>query len=385
MHIAYVTETYPPELNGVALTVQRTVSFLERRGHGVELIRPRQPGEAACEEVLEWRTPGVPIPVYRDLRMGMPMLGKLRQRWRKNRPQVVHVATPGPLGWAAVRVARSLGIAVTADFRTNFHQYSRYYGMAWLEPVAGAFLRNLHNAADRSFVPTRALRGQLQRDGFQRLEVSGRGVDTQLFDPARRSDALRAEWGADADTPVLIYVGRLAAEKNVGLALAAFDACKQARPEVRMVVVGDGPQRAKLQAAHPDVIFAGVQRDEALARYYASADLFLFPSMTDTFGNVVLEAMASGLAVLAYDTAAPAEHIEHGISGMLVPPDDADDYRMTAWAIAGQSNAWLHRIGDEARKVALRAEWNRILAGFEHHLYDAVQTRFVSNGQPCPV
>jgi glycosyltransferase involved in cell wall biosynthesis len=197
------------------------------------------------------------------------MLWKLQKRWQQSRPQLVHVATPGPLGWAAARAARNLGLTLTADFRTNFHQYSRYYGMGWLEPVVGAYLRTLHNAADRSFVPTRGLKSRLAQDGFRNLEVVGRGVDTQLFNPGRRSDALRTEWGADAESPVLLYVGRLAAEKNVKLALTAFETVRQCQPQARMVVVGDGPQRDRLRKAYPGVIFAGVKHGEELARHYA--------------------------------------------------------------------------------------------------------------------
>jgi glycosyltransferase involved in cell wall biosynthesis len=218
VRIAYVTETYPPELNGVALTVERTVRHLRRHGHSLELIRPRQAAEAPLDAPDELRTLGCPIPMYPDLRLGLAAGGTLRRRFARTRPQLVHVATEGPLGWAALQAAQALRIPVSSDFRTNFHQYSRYYGFGWLSPVIHDYLRRFHNRTQRTFVPTHALRDELAATGFRRLDVVGRGVDTTLFGPGKRSAALREQWGA-GDGSVLLYVGRLAAEKNVELAL----------------------------------------------------------------------------------------------------------------------------------------------------------------------
>lgn len=370
MRIAYVTETYPPELNGVALTVQRTVEYLRSCGHEVELVRPRQPHEPARCTEDEWRTFGLPIPMYRDLRFGVAWTRSLRQRWLRLRPQLVHVATPGPLGWAAVQAAAQLRIPATSDFRTNFHQYSHYYGLGWCEPLVCAYLRRLHNATRRTFVPTHSVRRELAARRFERLVVVGRGVDTKHFSPERRSTALRHEWGADDRTPVVLYVGRLAAEKNVDLALCAFAAMQRQCPEARMVVVGDGPMRARWEREFPQVRFVGVKRGDDLARHYASADIFLFPSLSDTFGNVVLEAMASGLAVLAFDAGAAGEHIEDCESGLLVRPKDAAGFVGAACSLA---DPWtdLREMKAAARRVALTLGWPAVLGRFESHLLDA--------------
>ncbi|HEY4957957.1 MAG TPA: glycosyltransferase, partial [Caldimonas sp.] len=229
MRIAYVTETYPPELNGVSLTVERTVRFLRARGHNVELIRPRQPGEAALDEGDELRTAGFAIPVYRELRFGLARIATLGRRFERTRPELVHLATPGPLAWAALAAARSLGIATTSDFRTNFHQYSGYYGMGFLAgPVLG-LLRRFHNLTQRTFVPTRAASRELGVVGFHNLTTVGRGVDTERFTPAARSAELRRQWRGE-DGPVLLMVGRVAAEKNVELGLRAFERARALRP-----------------------------------------------------------------------------------------------------------------------------------------------------------
>jgi glycosyltransferase involved in cell wall biosynthesis len=378
LRLACVTETYPPEVNGVSLTISRAVEFLRARGHAVQLIRPRQPHEAARDDAEEWRSHGLPIPMYPDLRFGLALASTLRERFARTRPQVVHVVTQGPLGRAAIKAARDLGLPVTSDFRTNFHWYSRYYGIGWLEPLVGRYLRAFHAQADCTFVPTRALAARLGREGFERLEVQGRGVDTERFAPARRCESLRAAWGVAPgdDGLALLYVGRLAAEKNVRLALQAFAAVQRICPEAVMVVVGDGPQRGRLEAEFPQARFVGAQRGEALARHYASADLFLFPSESETFGNVTLEALASGLGVIAFDAAAAAEHVRHGVNGLLVAPGDAAGFVRAACRAAAHPRR-LQRMGAQARISALALQWDAVLARFEARLagYAAGKTR----------
>jgi glycosyltransferase involved in cell wall biosynthesis len=370
VRIAYVTETYPPELNGVSLTVERTVAYLRHRGHQVELIRPRQPGEAARDTPLELLTAGCPLPMYQDLRFGMARKHRLQRRFAATQPQLVHVATEGLLGLVAVAAAREFAIPVSSDFRTNFHQYSRYYGLGVFAPVVLAYLRGFHNRTQTTFVPTRLLRETLQQAGFERLRVVGRGVDTALFTPQRRSAALREHWGA-VDGPVLLYVGRLAAEKNVALALAAFEAARTREPGTRLVMVGDGPLRRQLQARRPDVIFAGIQRGEQLAAHYASADVFVFPSESETFGNVTLEALASGLPVVAFDAAAAAEHVGDGVSGLLVPAGAQGAFIAATCSLAWE-HAGLGALRAHARQSALRAGWPEVLGRFEADLANTV-------------
>ncbi len=374
LRIAYVTETFPPEINGVSLTAERTLHHLREAGHAVQLVRPRQPGEAPRDDAQEWRCASGPIPRYPDLRFGLARPGALRARWTQaagGPPDLVHITTPGPLGWAALRAARSLGLHTAADFRTNFHAYSRHYGPGWLEPLVLGYLRRLHQLADCSFVPTPAMACALAASGFERLEVVGRGVDARQFSPRWRSDALRRSWDVDDGSPVLLHVGRLAPEKNVELALQAYAWLSGVRPDLRMVVVGDGPCRQRLARAHPRVRFVGAKRGEELARHYASADLFLFPSLTDTFGNVTLEALASGLVVVAFDTAAAALHIRSGISGCLAPLEPVGDQRVAFFeAVArGLGHA---RPGSALRLQAVqsarRADWDSVLRHFERRL-----------------
>lgn len=391
MRIAYVTETWPPELNGVSLTAARTVAFLHTRGHDVMLVRPRQraidagqPAWASGMGDTTLRVPGVPIPLYPDLRLGLPARRRLLRAWRVYRPDLVHVATEGPLGWSAIRAARRLAVPITSDFRTRFDEYGRHYVWEGAVTLVRAYLRAFHNRTDRTFVPTRELQRQLGELGFARLTVSTRGVDARQFAPHYRSEALRAHWGATDDAPAVLIVGRLAAEKNLNVALAAFDAIRQRAPGARLVMVGDGPQRRALQLQRPDAIFAGMQCGEALAAHYASADLFLFPSLTETFGNVVVEAMASGLPVVAFDTAAAGMHVRDRQNGCLAPVSNAAAFAHAA-AELSTDPALRRRLGHAARRTAEGLDWPRVLERFEAALtavHDAATTGEAYHGDP---
>ena len=365
MHIAFVTETYPPELNGVSATVARAVRWLRTRGHLVHLVRPRQRGESAKDDAEEWRVAGLPLPMYRDLRMGLPVFSGLNRRWRMKRPDVIHVATEGPLGWAACLTGRRIGVPVTSDLRTHFDLYSDYYGLGFMRGLVSGYLRSFHNATDCTFVPTTALATSLRARGFERLSVVGRGVDAERFAPAQRSEQLRQAWGATPDDPVLLHVGRLAAEKNIPLVLRAFESMQTLRPRARLVMVGAGPLRQNLERlAPPGVVFAGELRGQGLAEHFASSDIFLFPSLTETFGNVTLEALASGLVVVAFDVAAASVHITHGTSGFVAEPGDDAEFV----ALARRAVEDLHRLSpmrQSARRAALAASWDSTLNGFE--------------------
>ncbi|HEX4986912.1 MAG TPA: glycosyltransferase family 1 protein [Burkholderiales bacterium] len=299
LRIALVTETYPPEINGVAMTLQRLVAALVLRGHTVQLIRPRQGSidRARSDDGLsEVLLPSVGIPGYAGLRAGLPAGRRLAAAWNARPPNVVHVATEGPLGWSAMAAAGDLGLPVTSSFHTNFHSYSAHYGLGFMRRPIRAYLRRFHNRAAATLVPTEALREELDRCGFLNLHVVARGVDTQLYTPSRRDPQLRHAWGADESTTVALYVGRMAPEKNLPLIMHAYAAMRARDSRTRLVMVGDGPSRRAIAAGNPGVVFAGSRTGEDLAAHYASADVFLFPSVTETFGNVTLEAMASGLA-----------------------------------------------------------------------------------------
>ncbi|RMV72583.1 Glycoside hydrolase protein [Pseudomonas caricapapayae] len=373
LNVTLITETFTPEINGVANTLGRLCDGLRLRGHRVELVRPRQNDEThagASEDLLLCR--GWPIPGYPGLQWGQSSMHKLLRRWQRRRPDVLYIATEGPLGLSALRAARRLGIAVISGFHTNFPQYTQQYGMGFITRLLTHYLRWFHNRSRMTLVPSVSQKLELERRGFERIELLSRGVDSQLFTPARRSQSLRESWGLQAGDIGVIHVGRLAPEKNLGLLNASFAALKDSYPQrnIKLIVVGDGPQRSQLEQQIPDAIFCGTQRGEVLAMHYASADMFLFPSLTETFGNVVLEALASGLGVVAYDEAAAGQHIRHGHNGALAMPGDQTAFIDAArWLL--EDDETLRRVRLNARQHASRQGWTAIIDQFERQLREA--------------
>lgn len=372
MHIELVTETFPPEINGVAMTLSHLVEGLAQRGHRVAVVRPRQGASDRPRTdglYAEELCPGLPIPGYAFLRLGLPARGRLLRRWRRIRPDLVHIATEGPLGYAALSAAGRLGLPVTSSFHTNFHHYSRHYGAAFLTRPALAYLRHFHNRTQITLSPTAALNAELARDGFRGVRLLARGVNTHVFTPAVRSAELRASWGAGPDDLVVVHVSRLAAEKNYGLLSRAYDAIARANPRARFVIVSDGPLRRRLQRAFPRAHFTGFLPREELARHYASADLFLYPSLTETFGNVVTESMASGLPVVAFNYAAAARYIHHGENGWHVPREDESGFIAAALTLAADP-ALRRRLGTAARATAETISWDQVIDGLERDLLE---------------
>ena len=375
LRVTVVTETYPPEVNGVAMTLGRMVEGLQRRRHRVQLIRPRQSAAenpASGDQFDEVLKAGIAIPRYDGLKMGLPAKQALFRLWTLRRPDVVHIATEGPLGWSALAAASKLRLPVSTGFHTNFHSYSRHYGVGFMKKPIAAYLRRFHNRALATLVPTEDLRRELGAQGFENLRVVSRGVDTRLFAPGRRSQELRARWGVTCDAPVALHVGRLAPEKNLPQVFQAFDAMRVRMPAARLVMVGDGPERRDLQNRHPHVLFAGARMGEDLATHFASADVFLFPSMTETFGNVTLEAMASGLAVIAYDYAAAQQYLSHEVSGLLAPFGDAAAFTRLAAALA-PDRARIAMVRSSARTIAERIDWENVFSDFEAVLVDVMR------------
>jgi len=367
MRIAVVTETWPPEVNGVALTLSKLIHQLSLRKHTIQLIRPRQDKFDTGAEHAGWSEillRGLPIPHYPQLKLGFPSKKSLVKAWTVKRPDLVHIATEGPLGWSALQAARVLRLPVTSDFRTNFHSYSKHYGVGWLSKPIVAYLRKFHNRTHCTMVPTRALKAQLQAAGFENLRIVARGVDTQLFHPGQRSDTLRSQWQADDKTVVLLSVGRLAPEKNLDLIVSTYLALSQNGRRVKLVFAGDGPYRSKLESDCPKAIFMGMCSHAELAHVYASADLFLFPSLTETFGNVTLEAMASGTPVLAFDCAAATEVIRDGNNGWLVQGEDAQRFVLKALEIT-QKKTTLSAAKLQAAQSIRPWDWHEIVSQVE--------------------
>lgn len=384
LNIALVTETYLPEVNGVAITLGRMVQGLQQQGHHIHMVRPRQGKQDVVTthaDYTETLVSGMPIPGYPELKSGLPARGRLLKLWRAQRPDIVHIATEGPLGWSALSAARKLGLPVSSDFHTNFQNYTKHYGIGLLKRPISAYLRYFHNKADCTLVPTAALQRELEQDGYQNVLVVARGVDCELFNACKRSAELRATWGADEHTTVVMLVSRIAAEKNLSVVFDAFKGMQALDAQAKLVIVGDGPARAELQALYPDAIFTGMQTGEALASHYASGDIFLYPSLTETYGNVTIEAMASSLATIAYDYAAAHQHMRHDVNGLLVPYGDTDSFIMQAKGLIADQ-ARVQRLRSAARNTVEALTWEHIMGQLEAVLFDVVRNQGEIHVQP---
>ncbi|MFN7098337.1 MAG: glycosyltransferase, partial [Gammaproteobacteria bacterium] len=254
-HLAIVTETWPPEINGVAHTISRLVTGLRTRGgYHIQLVRPRQqvkekPRREA--DFHEYLVNSISLPFYKEVRLGFPQYHTLKRLWKKQRPDLVQIVTEGPLGYSAMKAAQKLNIPVISDFHTNFDQYSRYYRLSGFFNLAKRYLRHVHNQTLVTLVPTHELQQQLSASGYTKLDVLDRGIDGDLFNPQRRSTALRERLGVKADQLLVTLVSRMAQEKNLDLAFTAFRAIQQHVPQAKFLLVGDGPERKRLQETNP--------------------------------------------------------------------------------------------------------------------------------------
>lgn len=371
MNVLIVTDTYPPDINGVARTLETLAEGLARLGHGVDVLTTRRGAGAATDphRVRVCSVRSVRFPGYREVRAGLVGAGKLRKIMKALGTDVIYVAVETLMGLNAIRAARRLGIPVVSGFHTNFHSYADHYGVWFMKRIAARFLRWFHNLTSRTLAPSRGTAEQLRALGVSNVGILGRGVDTELFSPARRDSALRREWGAADSSPVVVFVGRIAAEKNLPLAVKAMARVMEKHAGARGVFVGEGPKAGWLRRRHPQFVHAGARVGADLARHYASADMFLFTSLTETYGNVLPEAMASGLVTVSFDNAAAHEVVEHGRNGFTAPlHDEAAFLAAVDEAGARWKDASIRRA---ARETAQTLSWNAIIPEFERELMRA--------------
>ncbi len=377
MKLAIVSETFPPEVNGVAMTFGVIARKLAQLGHEVTVYRPRRDDLVDNDSSKPYREvpmAGMSIPGYPLLRLGLPARLKLSRLWKESRPDLVHVVTEGPLGATAVSAARSLGLPVTSSFHTNFHAYTNDYGFAPLHQLVLGWLRRVHNRTQRTFAPTNELCDELRESGFRDLSLLSRGIDTQCFSPKRRDHKLRESWGVEADDPVVLHVGRMAPEKNYDLLFRIYDAMRIANPKLRFVLAGDGPIRDSLIKEHPECIFAGFYSRYEIGRYYASADIYIHASLTETFGNVLTEAMSSGLAVAGFDYAAAKQFIRHGENGLTAPCNDPAGLIDLSVSLA-HDETLRTKLARAARIGFENQSWDNVIGKFEADLLAVAQPK----------
>jgi glycosyltransferase involved in cell wall biosynthesis len=359
MRIALFTETFLPKIDGVVNTLCSLLEYLAQQGHESILFAPEgAPVSYAATRI--YPLPAVPLPFYPELKLASPLV-EITEQLTAFRPDVVHLLNPLAVvgaGMAGLNQAQVLGIPTVASFHTDIAGFAEQWGLGFLDEAIWALLRWTYNRADLTLAPSFATLYELERRGFEHLDVWTRGVDSARFHPAHFSKEWRWRLSdGNPDAPLLLYVGRTSTEKRIDWLRPLMDAL----PGARLAIVGDGPARDDLERlfAGTATVFTGYLHGGDLACAYASADVFVFPSHKETLGNVVLEAMASGLPVVAAGSGGPLDLVADGKNGLLFEPTDPDDLiRCVRWLLQHPDSA--HRLGVEARRTAEHREWNYV-------------------------
>lgn len=361
MRIAIFTDTYAPHVNGVARTLAWLGDALTERGHVVRVFTVADPRAEQSSDIVRW--PGLPFWGYPELRLAAPTEASVTARLRAWSPHLVHVATPFGVGLAGVSAAARLDVPVVSSYHTSFSAYARSYGLGALSTPGWHYLRWFHNRTRRTYVPTKTIAGELESHRFTNVRLWPRGIDAEVFHPRWRSAELRRSWGATDDTIVVAYIGRVAKEKGVDVAVDAVANLHarlgDRRREMIFAVVGDGPHESAVRARAPKgTLFLGRLAGEKLSAAYASADVLLFPSTTDTFGNVLLEGMASRLAVIAADLP-QAREVCPGSTADFFQPDNATALATRLFELMADRNR-RERMRDSARRHAQTCGWDAV-------------------------
>ena len=363
MRLTLITETYAPQVNGVSRTLGQLVRHMTWAGDTVQVVHPDYGQAPDHAEHVTVRS--VALPWYKDVRLPLPPFDAVRRAVDAFQPDLVHIATEATLGLSMLRHCRRRGYPVVTSFHTNWDHYSDHYRIGFLRGLIWRYLRWFHASAIETYVPSRPTIAELEAHGFERLVLWPRGVDGDLFHPDRAGrERVRDELGFAPDDVVIGHVSRLAPEKNVGYLADALAIVGEARPNARFLFVGDGPERANLeQRMGPQARFAGYRSGADLADHYAAADVFAFASLTETFGNVVLEAMASGLPVVAIRAGGVGDIVRPGGNGLLFEPTDPPS-RFAEGLIRLVDDLALRRdLAEAARAYAVTQTWEAIMGG----------------------
>jgi len=361
VRIALLSDTYTPQVNGVTTVVSRIVRVLREFGHDAVVVAPRYPGNDPSPPVppsgdAGLRIPSAPFPPYPAIRLSLPQFRTVAHYLDAFRPDLLHVATEGPIGLTGRRYAVRRGVPLVTSYHTNFPQYARHYGAGVLEPLVWRWLRWFHAPARLTQTPGQAVHGELIRRGIGKPVIWGRGVDTAHFHPARCHAGWRRWLGGGDDTAIVLHVGRLAPEKNLDILTEAWQlARRDLGQQATFVLAGEGPAARRLVARLPWARHLGFLDRERLATLYASADICVLPSDTETCGLVALEAMASGIAVIAADAGGFRESVTDNVTGLLAAPRDAPEFAAEIVALV-RHPVWRRELGAAARDAATRRD-----------------------------
>lgn len=379
MRLAFFTDTFLPQTNGVARTLSRLTEHLHRRRIEHLLFTPKSAPESSYPDPVR-PIASIPFFLYPECRLALPGMSTIQKELTDFAPDLLHLATPFNIGLSGLRYARKQHLPHVASYHTHFDRYLEYYRMKKIIPLYWKYMKWFHRSCDAVFAPSGETITSLHTEGFRGLRLWSRGVDCAMYSPEKRSEALRERYGSH-ESLLLLYVGRIAPEKDLATLLLAMQQLPDSiRSGVQLLIVGDGPLLPELIAQAPgNVTFTGAKHGEELAELYASADLFVFPSCTETFGNVVLEAMASGLPVIAADAGGTKELVAPGISGILFDPRNPAAMARVICTAADQQTLRT-AMGYEGRRLALQRSWEQIFDGLIRDYEEIIGRRRARNG-----
>ena len=378
LRVALFSGNYNYVMDGPVRALNMLVAYLEKCGHEALVFAPTTKKPAFQHEGALISVPSVALPGKRsEYRLGLGLRGKARRALDAFAPDLVHIASPDYTGYEALNYARARNIPAVASFHTRFDTYPRYYNMRWFEKYVTRYMRSFYRRCEHVYAPSQSMAEELRADGIGRdIRLWTRGVDSALFNPARRDEDWRRENGFTPDDVVVAFVGRLVLEKGIDIFADAFSKARASTPGLKALVVGDGPERGQFAAKLPGAVFAGYLQGPDLARAYASADIFFNPSITETFGNVTLEAMASGLPSICAAAAGSKSLVEDGATGFLADPC-ANGFA-DKLARLGADAEMRRRFGAAALAQSAAFSWDAVLAELVDHYREALGSHAAS-------
>ena len=369
MKVAYFTESLPPNTDGVVKTLCHLINTLEDNKVDFRFYSPVKPDNSFTWNEHVYKVPAVPFFLYKDYKMGLPYFNGIFSKLDEYRPDMIHIVSPTLLGLYGLNYAHSRNIPVVTSYHTHFVSYFSYFGLSGLEKVGWNFLQWFHNRCLKTYVPSPSACQELETRGIQNVELWQRGIELDRFSPSLRNNELKSAIGVDEDCPVLLFVGRLINHKDLNDLVDAHHLLNAQGFKYKIVIVGDGPMRNELEQKLSQAHFTGYQYGQDLARWYASSDVFVFPSTTETFGNVILEAFASGIPAVGVAKGGVADIINHGRDGLIAKPNDPVDFaKQISYFLSHPDERYQY--GRIARETAKTYSWKaintRLLQSYEN-------------------
>lgn len=370
MKVAYFTESLPPNQDGVVNTLCHLVDTLESEKIEYKFYSPVKPDSGFSWTEKVRKVPSVPFALYDYYRMGLPYFEGIFDELDAFKPDLVHVVSQTPLGCYGLKYAKKRGLPLVSSYHTHFVRYMTYYGLDALSEMGWYFLRWFHNQCLRTYAPSPSTISELEQEGISGLELWQRGIELRQYSPALRSPDLR-KMITEFDEPVLLFVGRLVKEKDLDDLIAANHLLKERGFHFKQVIIGDGPMRPQLEEKLPNAHMTGFLSGQELATWYASSDLFVFPSTTETFGNVILEAFASGIPAIGVNKGGVADIITSGLDGMVAEANNPADFAdKIALFLKNMEKA--RHFGRDARRTSQKYSWQainqKLLESYQHVL-----------------